>query len=223
MLTALAFVPTREAAAAMIELAHAKDFPLRELAQWWLLNRKNNDWKEFGIDEALKVLGLYDPAKVTLVAMPMPPEPATPATIPSASEIAKLAGDVARGQAASLICQTCHRIGLTGTDFGPDLSAFGKQQGTEVIIQHILQPSAAISHGFDGSEIITTDGLVITGLVLSTGDPVLIKCMGGQIQTVPHARIKTLRPLERSLMYPPQQLGLTEQGIADIVAYLKSL
>jgi len=223
MLTALAFVPTREAAAAMIELAHAKDFPLRELAQWWLLNRKNNDWKEFGIDEALKVLGLYDPAKVTLVAMPMPPEPATPATIPSASEIAKLAGDVARGQAASLICQTCHRIGLTGTDFGPDLSAFGKQQGTEVIIQHILQPSAAISHGFDGSEIITTDGLVITGLVLSTGDPVLIKCMGGQIQTVPHARIKTLRPLERPLMYPPQQLGLTAQGIADIVAYLKSL
>jgi len=25
------------------------------------------------------------------------------------------------------------------------------------------------------------------------------------------------------LMYPPQQLGLTAQGIADIVAYLKSL
>jgi putative membrane-bound dehydrogenase-like protein len=223
MLTALAFVPTREAAVAMIELAHAKNFPLRDLAQWWLLNRKTNDWKDYGIDEALKVLGLYDPAKVTLVAAPMPPEPTTPTTLPAASEIAQLPGDVTRGQAAALICQTCHRIGASGADFGPDLSTFGKQQGTAVIIQHILQPSAAISHGFDGSEITTTDGIVITGIVLSAGDPVLIKCMGGRIQTVPQNRIKTLTPMERSLMYSPQQLGLTAQGIADIVAYLKSL
>jgi putative membrane-bound dehydrogenase-like protein len=222
MLTALAFVPTREAAAAMIELAHARNFPLRELAEWWLLNRKNNDWKDFGIDEALKALGLYDPATVTLVAAPMPPEPANPAPLPSASEIATLPGDATRGQAAALICQTCHRIGASGAEFGPDLSAFGKQQGTAAIIQHILQPSAAIAHGFDGSEITTTDGLVITGIVLSAGDPVLIKCMGGRIQTVPQSRIKTLTRMERSLMYSPQQLGLTAQGIADIVAYLKS-
>ena len=223
MLTALAFVSTREAAAAMIGLAHAKDFPLRDLAQWWLMNRKNNDWKGFGIDEALKALGLYDPSTVTLVATPMPPEPAIPATLPSASEIASLPGDATRGQTAALICQTCHRIGTSGADFGPDLSAFGKQQGTAVIIQHILQPSAAIAHGFDGSEIITTDGLVIAGIVLSAGDPVLITCVGGRIQAVPQSRIKTMRRMECSLMYSPQQLGLTAQGIADIAAYLKSL
>ena len=29
----------------MMELAHAKDFPMKDLAKWWLLNRKGNDWK----------------------------------------------------------------------------------------------------------------------------------------------------------------------------------
>jgi putative membrane-bound dehydrogenase-like protein len=222
MLTALAFVPTREAAAAMIELAHLRDFPLRELAQWWLLNRKDTIWKGYGIAEALQALGLYDPATVALVPTPMPAEPPTSA-LPSVDEIARLTGAPARGQIAAVVCQTCHRIGAAGIDFGPDLSAFGRQQGREVIIQHILQPSAAIAHGFEGSEITTTDGLVITGIVVSTGDPVLIRCAGGLLQTVPKERIRSLSRMERSLMHPPQRLGLTAQAIADIVAYLTSL
>ena len=64
----------------------------------------------------------------------------------------------------------------------------------------------------------------ITGIVLTSGDPVLIKCMGGVVQTVPKKRIQSLKKLKgRSLMFEPSMLGLTEQSIADIVAYLKSL
>jgi hypothetical protein len=40
---------------------------------------------------------------------------------------------------------------------------------------------------------------------------------------VPQSRIKSVTRLERSLMLQPQQMGLTAQGIADIVAYLKGL
>ena len=59
-------------------------------------------------------------------------------------------------------------------------------------------------------------------MVLSGGDPLIIKCMGGLVQTVPQAKIASVKKMERSLMYQPQQLGLTAQAIADIVAYLKS-
>jgi putative heme-binding domain-containing protein len=214
-------VPSRAAAGAMIELANAKDFPLADLPKWWLLNRKGNDWKNYDVEAGMKALGLYDPAKVTLVAVPPPPEMKD--ALPAPAEIAKLSGDAGRGQAAVAICYTCHHIGKTGVDFGPDLTAFGKQQTAEIIAQAIAQPSATISHGFEGSEITTTDGLVIAGLVLSDGDPLIIKCMGGMIQTVPQARIKTVTRMTRSLMLPPQAMGLTPQGIADIVAYLKSL
>ena len=36
--------------------------------------------------------------------------------------------------------------------------------------------------------------LTVTGMVLSSGDPLIIKCMGGLVQTVPQARIDVLAP-----------------------------
>jgi putative membrane-bound dehydrogenase-like protein len=223
MLTALGFVPSREAAGAMIELANARDFALKDLAKWWLFNRQGNDWKAFDVESGMKALGLYDPAKVTLVPVEMPPDKESEPKLPAVAEIAKLPGDVARGQTAVAVCYMCHKIGSTGVEFGPELTNFGKQQPTEVIVNAIANPSAEISHGFEGSEVKTKDGLAITGMVLSSGDPLIIKCMGGLVQTVPRDRIASVKTMEKSLMYTPGQLGLTPQAIADIVAYLKSL
>jgi putative membrane-bound dehydrogenase-like protein len=222
MLTAIAFAPGREAAGAMLELAHTKGFPMQDLAKWWLMNRKGNDWKAYDIDGSMKALGIYDPDKVKLVASPMPPPPANAPKLDLA-QIAALKGDAKRGATAIATCYTCHRIGTAGVDFGPDLTTYGKQQTADILIQAIAQPSHTISHGFEGSEIKTTDGLVITGMVLSDSDPLIIKCMGGVVQTIPQSRITSRTKLKISLMYEPSMLGLTPQGIADIVAYLKSL
>ena len=221
MLTGLAFVKSRQAAGAMIELANNKDFPMKDLAKWWLLNRKGNDWQAYDVEGGMKALGLYDPAKVKLVAMEMPVEPANAPKLPSGAEIAKLTGDATRGQAAIAVCYTCHKIGATGIEFGPELTTFGQQQPAEVIAEAIAHPSNDISHGFEGSEVKTKDGLVITGMVLSNSDPLIIKCMGGTVQTVPQERIASVTKMDRSLMYPPSILNLTPQSIADIVAYLK--
>ncbi len=223
MLTALAFVRSREAASAMIELESAKDFPFADLAKWWLLHLKNAAWKTYDIDATLKALGRYDADKVELVAVPLPPPVTDAPKLPPAAEIASLPGDAKRGETASAACLACHRIRSNGTDFGPDLTAFGKQQTTEIIAQAIAQPSASISHGFEGSEVKTKDGLVIAGIVLSGGDPLIIKSAGGLIQTVPQERIESVTKLTRSLMLEPSQLGLNAQGIADLVAYLQSL
>jgi len=186
------------------------------------MNRKGNDWKAYDIDGSMKALGIYDPDKVKLVASPMPPPPANAPKLDLA-QIAALKGDAKRGATAIATCYTCHRIGTTGVDFGPDLTTYGKQQTADILIQAIAQPSHTISHGYEGSEIKTTDGLVITGIVLSDSDPLIIKCMGGVVQTIPQSRITSRTKLKTSLMYEPSMLGLTPQGIADIVAYLKSL
>ena len=60
-------------------------------------------------------------------------------------------------------------------------------------------------------------------MVLSDSDPLIIKCMGGVVQTIPQSRITSRSKLKTSLMYEPSMLGLTPQSIADIVAYMKSL
>jgi putative heme-binding domain-containing protein len=222
MMDAIAFVKSPEAASAMIDLAAAKDFPHQANAMWWLFNRKDNDWQDFNVAQTMKARGLYDPDKVELAAVVMPEAPKGPSKLPPVPEILKLKGDVARGKAAVVVCHTCHQIGGQGTDFGPDLTMFGQTQTRETILNSLIFPSAEISHGYEGSEVTTKDGIVINGMVLSNGDPLIIKSMAGQVQTVPRSRVKSNKRLDTSLMFSADMLGLDAQTLADIAAFLQS-
>ncbi len=224
MLTALGFVPSEAAADAMMEVASKAELLGKDSAVWWLLHNNQGSWAEHGLTAKMKASGVYDPDKIEINSSEPPPIPENAQPLPSPAEIAKLTGDVARGQAAGSVCFMCHRIGENGIEFGPDLTAFASQQTKEVIAQAIALPSADISHGFEGSILKTKDGKVIHGMVVANGDPVMIQCVGGMIQTVPKSRIASLtQDKERSLMYEPSQLGLDAQKIADIIAWLKSL
>jgi putative heme-binding domain-containing protein len=222
MLTALGFNSSPAASGAMIQIANTEGFVHKDLAKWWINNRKGNLWKSHNLDAILKSMG-QDPANAKLVSVEMPAMPANAPKLPSAAEIAKLTGDKERGKAAIASCYMCHKVGEQGIDYGPDLTTFGRQQPADVIINAIANPSAEVSHGYEGSEIKTKDGITIVGMVLSDGDPVIVKCVGGQTQTIAKSRIASMKPLEKSLMYDPANLGLTPQAIADIAAYLKSL
>jgi putative heme-binding domain-containing protein len=224
MLTALAFIPTQAAAGAMLAVAHESGFAEKELAKWWLLNRKGNDWKRFNIDSGMKAMGLYDADKVELIPVEMPVAAAEGApTLPPIAEIVKLSGDPKRGETAAAVCFSCHKVGDQGVEFGPDLTAFGQQQPIPVIVQAIALPSAEISHGYEGSVVTTKDGLKIHGMILVDGDPLIVKSVGGLVQTVPRARVESVQPMTRSLMFDPAMMGLDAQKIADIAAYIKRL
>ena len=43
------------------------------------------------------------------------------------------------------------------------------------------------------------------------------------MQVIPSGKIKSVEPLDRSLMLSAEQLGMNAQDIVDILAYLKSL
>lgn len=224
LLTAIGFMQSERASNAMLEVALKGDASLKEMAVWWLLHNQQGVWADHGLEPKLKSTGVYDPDKIQLVSSEPPPVPENAPPLPSPAEIAQLPGDAARGQAAGGVCFMCHRVGGTGVEFGPDLTSFAAQQTKEVIAQAISMPSADISHGYEGSVIKTKDGKTIHGIVVATGDPVMIQCVGGMIQTVPKSKIASLSPnKEHSLMYEPSQLGLDAQKIADIVAWLKSL
>ena len=83
----------------------------------------------------------------------------------------------------------CHTIGEKGVDFGPNLTAFGTQQTREVSAQEIASPSADIAHGFEGHVVKTKEGKTIYGMIVSTGDPVVIQSAVGLFQTVPAEQI----------------------------------
>ena len=117
-------------------------------------------------------------------------------------------------------CVMCHAIGGAGADVGPALDGWGRGKSAEVIARAIVQPSAEIAQGYDGTELRTTDGLIIQGLLIKQGDPLMIRSRGGVTQIVPANRVANRRRMMESLMMSAAQLGLTAQDVADLVAFL---
>ena len=217
--TALGFIPTKAAASALLDIAQKATGMAKAHAFWWLMNYKTSRWPDSGIDEALKSRGLYDPATVSLSPSIVPEPAAAKLTV---ADVMKLKGDAKKGATTTQACLLCHNINGQGNDYGPALAGFGKAQTAEVVINAIVNPSAEIAHGFDGQQVNLKDGGQIHGLILSTGDPLIVQSMGGLTQMVPAAKIRNRQPLGRSLMLNAEQLGLSAQDVADIAAYLKT-
>ena len=221
-LVALGYIPTSSSANAVADVASGTtNSTVKADAVWWLLNRKDNHWKGSGLDVRLKRDGIYDPDKLEIVEAIAPEPPVS--KLPPLGDILKIKGDLARGKAISTACQTCHRINGAGTDYAPDISAFAKMQPSEVVLRSIVDPSADIASGYGGQKVITTDGVEVDGLVLSNGDPVIVRSAGGLTQMIPAKRVKSKKAMDRSLMLSAEQMGLGPQELADVLAYLRSL
>ncbi len=220
-LVALGYTADKSAATAMVEVASKlPKGPLKDLADWWLLNRKDNLWKDHGLAEVLKTTGLYDPDKIVLVPTGAPA--AEPAKF-TVEEVLKLTGEPKNGAQKIATCFACHRLGPDGMDYAPNLTGWAQRQTKEVLIRSIIDPSFDIAHGYEGKHIILKDAMELDGIVVSDGDPVMIQSMGGLTQRVPRNRIKEIQPLPRSLMLSADQMSLSAQDLADLVAYLHSL
>ena len=216
-LESIAFIRSPSAADAMVDIANlAPDKALSERATFWV--KWNNDrwWHSHKAADKLK----GGNAKAELVAV-VTPEDTGGSKLPSAAEILKLKGDAARGKIASARCVMCHVIDKVGIDVGPNLTGWGQRFPREVTAKAILEPSAEISLGYQGQHIVTKSGLDIMGIVLSEGDPIIVKSMGGITQAIPANEIKSRKLMTRSLMLSPHQLGMTAQDVADVIEYLR--
>jgi putative membrane-bound dehydrogenase-like protein len=219
-LDALAFVKDPAASKAMLTFAQS-DSPLRSPATIWLLNRMSNDWAGYNLGPALKAAGIYDPDTLVLHESIVPPPPANLPEL-AIDTIAHLRGDATRGKAVSTTCLMCHAIGGVGADFGPSLDGWGRGKSADVIATAIVRPSEEIAHGYEGVELRTKDGLRIQGVLAKEGNPLMIRSMNGLTQIVPSERVASRRRVPGSLMMSAAQLGLAEQDVADLIAFLQA-
>lgn len=216
-LESIAFIRSSSAADAMVDIANlAPDKALSKRAAFWV--KWNNDrwWKSYKPADKLK----GGNAKRELVSIVTPEDPGG-SKLPSAEEILKLEADAARGKIVATRCVICHVIDKVGVDVGPNLTGWGQRFPREVIVRAILEPSAEISLGFEGQHIVTKSGHDIMGIVLSHGDPVIVKSTGGVTQAIPADDIKSRTKMKRSLMLSANQQQLTAQDVADVVEYLR--
>ncbi|MDQ8186652.1 PVC-type heme-binding CxxCH protein [Pelagicoccus sp. SDUM812002] len=219
-LTAIAFTSSQETVESLFDLIDDEGI-VGETAKWWLLNHRNSRYAGFGVSERLKAEGVYDPETI-VVSGSVIPQPSEKNYLP-VDDVIALEGDVERGAAKASACYACHKVGEAGVEYGPDLNGWASRQSKEATIRAIVNPSDDIAHGFGGREVILKNGTIIHGLIESQGDPLVIQSMGGVRQMIPADRVDRINWYNRSLMLSADQLGLSEQDVADIVSYLDSI
>ncbi|MFP6899298.1 MAG: PVC-type heme-binding CxxCH protein, partial [Opitutales bacterium] len=218
MLFAIALVEAPQAAKAMVEIAKSADGEVAKLAAVFVDKRDQGIWHAYKPKDQLagKPAG-----PVTYVDMLAPVQFAPEAKLPKPSEILALKGDPVEGKKMAARCYVCHKIGSAGVEFGPALAGWGRGQTREVILQAMLEPSAELSQGFEGTELIVTGDKRIQGFIQAEGDPLVIRVFGGQDVVISKADLKSRKKMKTSLMAPASRLGLTAQQLRDVVEYLK--
>ncbi len=213
----LSFVETKEAALAMIKLCAAGS-PSASEAKGWALMRMTGTWAAFDIRTELKNSGVYDAKKVVVNAIQVPEVPAPTFT---EQEVLTKTGDATKGASLAQRCIMCHQLNGNGPAYGPELKGWAARQSREALVRAIVNPSADIALGYEGSTIKLKAGGQIDGRLQSANDPAVITSTGGITQLVPKDRIAG-RPekMTRSLMMSGEQLGLSAQDVADVAAFL---
>lgn len=139
--------------------------------------------------------------------------------------IARLKADRGSGkQIFDSKCGSCHKVGMSGREIGPELTLIGKKFDKEALIDAIVNPSAGIVFGYEAWTINTKDGQSHFGfLVGDSENAAVIKDVAGNIRTIAASDIKSRQKAEKSLMPDASSLDMSDQDLADVVAYLTSL
>ncbi|MDQ3212598.1 MAG: c-type cytochrome [Acidobacteriota bacterium] len=119
-------------------------------------------------------------------------------------------------------CSACHRLGGIGFDVGPDLGGITARDRRNLLTQ-ILDPNASIVAGYEDYLVETADGRSITGIIAQRTDTAItLRRAAGEEETILRASIRRLRALSLSPMPEGLEAGITVQGMADLLQFLKS-
>jgi len=139
----------------------------------------------------------------------------------SVDRITGRAADAARGQARfNANCATCHRPGPVAADVGPDLSEINTKFDLAGLVEAIANPSAAIAFGFGAELFVRRSNESHIGMLQADGATIAIRDGYGRPITISREDLAKRVPLKTSLMPDPLALGLSEQDVADIAAFL---
>jgi putative membrane-bound dehydrogenase-like protein len=135
----------------------------------------------------------------------------------------KLPGDVARGkQVFERQCAKCHLPQRSRGRLGPDLSGISNKTKEELLTS-ILNPSYSIEARFTNYIVTTKDGRLYDG-ILANETPGAITLRGtsdeGDI-TLLHKNISEIRSSSISLMPEDLEKSMSQQAMADLMAYLR--
>jgi quinoprotein glucose dehydrogenase len=136
-------------------------------------------------------------------------------------------GDAAKGK---LIfegkgdCLRCHRVKVTGSRSGPDLTGIGRHRTRAYLERALLDPDADVAAANRGVRVtLKRDGSVVTGRLLNQ-DMFTVELVDGQGNTklFTKSELSDVTIVTKGLM-PSYKGKFSSQEVADVVSYLGSL
>lgn len=157
----------------------------------------------------------------------MEDKPLSPDEVKQLSAAVMTEGDAERGQLvfrrADLSCLKCHAVSGAGGNIGPDLSAIGPSNPVDYLVTSILEPDAAIKEHYVTQIVVTSEGVVVTGIVADeTERRLVLRTAEGVDRRVAKADIEE-RQKGSSLMPKGLVKFMTRQEFVDLVRFLTEL
>ncbi len=135
--------------------------------------------------------------------------------------LTKTKGDPLAGELTfNKVCAQCHKMHGQGQDVGPDITGNGRAS-FEQLLSNVFDPSLVIGSAYQARAVITTDGRVLSGLLVEDNDQrIVLKVQGGKRETVAREDVDEVSVSNLSLMPEGLEKQLTPQELADLFAYI---
>jgi len=139
-------------------------------------------------------------------------------------QLAEAGGDPEKGrQLFATRCLTCHQQGGQGGRVGPVLDGVGVT-GVEAILRNVLTPNAAMEGGYRTFRVVTKDGRLVQGLLVSRDSgAIVIRQPNTADIRIPAREIAQADFTGISVMPEGLLESLPPQDVSDLFAHLKSL
>jgi putative heme-binding domain-containing protein len=136
-------------------------------------------------------------------------------------------GDVRRGQlvfnSSKTQCIACHKVGYVGGTIGPDLTRIGSIRAERDLLESIVFPSASFVRSYEPMRVLTTDDRTFNGIIKrDTPDEIVIVVAADKEERIARADIASISPSTVSLMPGGLDQQLSQQELADLIAFLKA-
>ncbi len=135
--------------------------------------------------------------------------------------VSQRAGNAIQGkQVFTKACAQCHTMHGEGQQVGPDITRNGRGHFDQ-LLSNVLDPNLVIGQGYQARTVLTSDGRVLTGLLVEDNEQrVVLNTQGGKKESIPRDRIEEYKVSNLSLMPEGVESQLKDQEIVDLFAFL---
>ncbi|QDU41015.1 FG-GAP repeat protein [Maioricimonas rarisocia] len=118
-------------------------------------------------------------------------------------------------------CAKCHRLFGSGEKIGPDITG-SNRANLDYLLENLLDPSAVVGRDYQVTVVQTSDGRVVSGLMLEENDSAIVLQTVNERVVVPKDDIEDRVQQATSLMPEGQLQQLPPEDARDLIAYLGS-